>query len=109
MPADPQPNVATGIPTRAEPGGSTALVGVLGNPVRHSLSPAMHNAALVVIGKIEHEQVAKIELIGNDGHGFSWPFMGVHFKRARERKVDSPWRNQYSRPGRSWRKDARRQ
>jgi len=50
MPADPQPNVATGIPTRAEPGGSTALVGVLGNPVRHSLSPAMHNAALAALG-----------------------------------------------------------
>ena len=26
--------------------GSTALVGLLGDPVRHSLSPAMHNAAL---------------------------------------------------------------
>ncbi len=50
MPADPQPTVATAAPGRAEPGNSTALVGVLGDPVRHSLSPAMHNAALAALG-----------------------------------------------------------
>jgi len=50
MPADSQPTVATAATGRAEPGGSTALVGVLGDPVRHSLSPAMHNAALAALG-----------------------------------------------------------
>jgi shikimate dehydrogenase len=50
MPADPQPTFATAARGRAEPGGSTALVGVLGDPVRHSLSPAMHNAALAALG-----------------------------------------------------------
>lgn len=30
--------------------GATALVGVLGDPVRHSLSPVMHNAALTKLG-----------------------------------------------------------
>ncbi|MEY3735502.1 MAG: hypothetical protein RLZZ624_561 [Cyanobacteriota bacterium] len=32
------------------PDGATALVGVLGDPVRHSLSPVMHNAALRQLG-----------------------------------------------------------
>lgn len=30
-------------------GGGTALAGVLGDPVRHSLSPAMHNAAIAAL------------------------------------------------------------
>ena len=30
--------------------GSTGLVGLLGNPVQHSLSPAMQNAALQELG-----------------------------------------------------------
>ena len=36
--------------TRPGPGGSTALAGVLGDPVHHSLSPAIHNAALTELG-----------------------------------------------------------
>ncbi len=39
------------IPPTAPPiGGGTALAGVLGDPVRHSLSPAMHNAAITALG-----------------------------------------------------------
>ena len=30
--------------------GGTSLLGLLGNPVRHSLSPVMHNAALESMG-----------------------------------------------------------
>jgi shikimate dehydrogenase len=37
-------------PTAPVIGGGTALVGVLGDPVRHSLSPAMHNAAITELG-----------------------------------------------------------
>ena len=37
-------------PTAPVIGGGTALVGVLGDPVRHSLSPAMHNAAIAALG-----------------------------------------------------------
>ncbi len=37
-------------PTAPAIGGGTALVGVLGDPVRHSLSPAMHNAAIAELG-----------------------------------------------------------
>ncbi len=47
MPSKPQQAAAT---TRPGPGGSTALAGVLGDPVHHSLSPAIHNAALAELG-----------------------------------------------------------
>jgi len=45
IPSDPSPTAG-----RPAPGGYTALLGVLGDPVRHSLSPAMHNAALAGLG-----------------------------------------------------------
>ena len=45
------PNSArTTVNAEARIQGSTALVGVLGDPVRHSLSPVMHNAALAAMG-----------------------------------------------------------
>jgi len=51
MPSKPQQAAApvTGA-TRPGPGGCTALAGVLGDPVHHSLSPALHNAALAELG-----------------------------------------------------------
>jgi shikimate dehydrogenase len=39
-----------GRPLRTWPTSATALAGVIGDPVEHSLSPALHNAALVDLG-----------------------------------------------------------
>ncbi|MGH9075512.1 MAG: shikimate dehydrogenase family protein, partial [Acidimicrobiales bacterium] len=39
-----------GAPAQAWPSASTRLVAVIGDPVRHSLSPAVHNAALAALG-----------------------------------------------------------
>jgi shikimate dehydrogenase len=40
----------SGRPLRTWPTAGTALAGVIGHPVEHSLSPALHNAALVDLG-----------------------------------------------------------
>ncbi|TML41980.1 MAG: shikimate dehydrogenase, partial [Actinobacteria bacterium] len=32
------------------PGGTTRVAGVIGDPVRHSLSPVLHNAAFAALG-----------------------------------------------------------
>ncbi|HUZ21030.1 MAG TPA: shikimate dehydrogenase [Acidimicrobiales bacterium] len=41
---------AAGRPAVAWPGARTELVGVVGDPVRHSLSPLLHNAAFAALG-----------------------------------------------------------
>src|SRR5215207_1449736 len=38
------------ITSKAAVEGTTRVVGILGNPVEHSLSPRMHNAAYAVLG-----------------------------------------------------------
>jgi len=40
----------TGRPLRTWPTAATVIAGVIGDPVEHSLSPALHNAALVDLG-----------------------------------------------------------
>ena len=47
--AEQHNSIGEPLPTRAITA-ATALVGVLGDPVRHSLSPVMHNAALDQLG-----------------------------------------------------------
>lgn len=41
---------AVGEPPRWWPSGATRLVGVVGDPIRHSLSPLLHNAAFAALG-----------------------------------------------------------
>lgn len=38
------------VPGHAAPTGATALYAVIGDPVRHSLSPVLHNAAFAALG-----------------------------------------------------------
>jgi shikimate dehydrogenase len=40
----------TGFPTRGWPSAASTLVGVMGDPVRHSLSPFLHNTAFAALG-----------------------------------------------------------
>ncbi|MGH9128171.1 MAG: shikimate dehydrogenase family protein [Acidimicrobiales bacterium] len=47
-PAEPGRRPAT--PGRPWPTGTTRLIGVIGDPVRHSLSPVLHNAAFAALG-----------------------------------------------------------
>jgi shikimate dehydrogenase len=49
-PSQPSPLTTAGAEGEWRISGSTALVAVLGDPVRHSLSPVMHNAALRELG-----------------------------------------------------------
>ena len=56
------------------PGGRTRLAAIVGSPVAHSLSPAMHNAAFEALGldwRYEHLPVAP------EDFDAAWNLMGV--------------------------------
>ncbi len=42
--------MAGGVPGPGWPDARTTVVGVMGDPVRHSLSPLLHNAAFAALG-----------------------------------------------------------
>src|SRR3989339_1257145 len=46
----PRPCVASSRSLSMEINGATELYGIMGNPVAHSLSPAMHNGAFAALG-----------------------------------------------------------
>jgi len=67
--------------------GKTELYGIIGNPVRHSLSPAMHNAAFAVMGMnwvYVPMEVSDIEsgMTGLKGLGFKGVSVTVPHKAA---------------------------
>lgn len=73
------------LPRSATPSGHTRLAAVIGDPVRHSLSPAIHNAAFAALGLDwvyvalpvpagrGAEAVAAMEVLGIDGLSVTMP------------------------------------
>ncbi len=49
-PAAPPPNAPGGVPARSRLSAATTVVGVIGDPVAHSLSPLLHNTAFTELG-----------------------------------------------------------
>lgn len=49
-PAVAGPGASPGTPGRSWPAGTTRLVGVVGDPIRHSMSPLLHNTAFRELG-----------------------------------------------------------
>lgn len=50
VPEQPERQAGHGLPNKGMISGTTALVALLGQPVSHSLSPVMQNAALKAMG-----------------------------------------------------------
>ena len=81
---------------RADAGPRTRLVGVIGSPIAHSLSPLLHNAAFAALGLHEHLAVAAPSRCRPGRRRMRWPPCGGPTSAGcrspcRTRRMWRPW------------------